>query len=235
MRKFIPFLIITILPCWGEDWTTSDGKTYKDVQAILIDSNQDVKFLSENVVTVVPLAKLSPEVKRSLLTNPAVKKMSRSVPPRGNKAASGTSTFGGPPKEKQKPKVPLTEEERYRAEVYRAVGSHWIQGLGKIILDITDDEVRIEYTILSDGSVQTMVLERGTDVRKRFLNVSLKAIQEAAPFSQFSPPLKKKWGESYNDYFIFSLHTISNNRNKKETPKKENNEREFHVEVQSAP
>jgi outer membrane biosynthesis protein TonB len=97
-----------------------------------------------------------------------------------------------------------TELGRYKAKVYLAVGSRWYPKVDKQLSLLSVGMVKIQYTIHYDGTVQTKVLE-GANLAM-LLPISLNSITEAAPFDPFTDAMRKQVGDSYTDYFTFSVY-----------------------------
>jgi outer membrane biosynthesis protein TonB len=106
------------------------------------------------------------------------------------------------------PEAMATELGRYKAMVYRAVGSRWYQKVGNQLQVLGVGSVHIQFTIYSDGTVRTKVLDGGNAPMQLLLSISLNSIIEAAPFPPFSPALQKEiGGDSYTDDFTFSIYS----------------------------
>ena len=111
------------------------------------------------------------------------------------------------------PAAMATEFGRYKAKVYRAVGGRWYPKVDKQFQVLPVGAVHIQFTIHSDGSVETKVLS-GNDATLQILRaISENAIRESAPFDPFTDTLKKEIaaeeggdGESYTDDFSFSIY-----------------------------
>jgi hypothetical protein len=100
-----------------------------------------------------------------------------------------------------------TELGRYKAKVYRAVGSRWYEKIGKQLQYIGVGSVHIQFTIYSDGTVSTKVLDGGNSTLEMLLSNSRNSITEAAPFPPFTPGMLKQVGDSYTDDFTFSIYS----------------------------
>ena len=98
-----------------------------------------------------------------------------------------------------------TELGKYKAEVYRRVGSRWYDKVDKQLQILPVGMVKIQYTIYSDGTVQTKLLEGGN--LQLLYAVSQNSITESAPFPPFTDAMIKEVGDSYTDYFTFSVYT----------------------------
>jgi len=101
-----------------------------------------------------------------------------------------------------------TELGRYKAKVYRAVGARWYEKVGQPLTfqTLPTGVVRIQYTIHSDGTVDTKILEGTTSTLQMLLSISLNSITEAAPFDPFSEGMRKEVGDSYTDDFTFQIY-----------------------------
>lgn len=106
-----------------------------------------------------------------------------------------------------------TELGRYKAKVYRAVGSRWYDKVGQQLQVLPVGLVRVQFTIYSDGSVTTMVLDGGNSTMQTLLSISINSIREAAPFDAFTDSMRQELikeqggdGNSYTDDFTFSVY-----------------------------
>ena len=102
---------------------------------------------------------------------------------------------------------------KYKAKVYRAVGSYWYPKVDNQFQLMPAGVVHIQFTIHDDGSVETKVLSGNDASLQILLSVSLNSIREAAPFDAFTPELEKEIareqhndGRSYTDDFSFSIY-----------------------------
>ncbi len=111
------------------------------------------------------------------------------------------------------PAANATEFGRYKAKVYRAVGSRWYAKVGQSFQVLPVGTVHIQFTINADGTVDTKVLEGDNSTLQMLLSISLNSITEAAPFDPFTDSLRKEIaksqgndGSSYTDDFTFSIY-----------------------------
>jgi hypothetical protein len=104
---------------------------------------------------------------------------------------------------------------RYKAKVYRAVGSRWYQKVGDQLQVLPVGAVRVQYTIYKDGTVTTKVLDGGNSTMQLLLSISVNSIRESAPFDKFDdvPGLREELaktqggnGDSFTDDFSFSVY-----------------------------
>ena len=75
--------------------------------------------------------------------------------------------------------------------------------------------MHIQFTIHSDGSIDTKVLDGGNAALQMLLSISLNSLREAAPYDTFDkyPGLREQIikeqggdGNSYTDDFTFSVY-----------------------------
>ena len=111
------------------------------------------------------------------------------------------------------PDAMATEFGKYKAKVYRAVGSRWYPKVDNQFQVLPVGLVHIQFTIHDDGSVETKVLEGDDASLQLLLSISLNSIRESAPFDPFTPSLRKEIareehndGRSYTDDFSFSIY-----------------------------
>jgi hypothetical protein len=100
---------------------------------------------------------------------------------------------------------PTTELGKYKALVYRAVGARWYARVDALGNTLPIGEVRIRYTIYSDGTVETKVLDNGGGNVPQLVSISLHAIKDSAPFPPFSPALIEEAGNNFTDDFTFTF------------------------------
>jgi hypothetical protein len=106
------------------------------------------------------------------------------------------------------PEAMPTDFGKYKALVYQAVGTRWYPKVNNQFQLLGVGSVRIQYTIYSDGTVTTKVLDGGSSSMQMLLSISLNSITEAAPFPPFTPGMLKqlKGEDSYTDEFTFSVY-----------------------------
>jgi hypothetical protein len=94
---------------------------------------------------------------------------------------------------------------RYKAKVYRAVGTRWYECVDRQLSLLPVGTVHIQFTIYKDGSVTTKILKGNKSDLQLLLFISLDAIRKSAPFDPFSEGLRKEVGNSYTDDFTFNI------------------------------
>jgi outer membrane biosynthesis protein TonB len=104
------------------------------------------------------------------------------------------------------PAAMATELGRYKAKVYRAVGSRWYPKVDKQFQLLPAGIVHIQFTIHKDGTVDTKVLEGNEADLQLLLAISLNSIREASPFEPFTDSMIREVGDSYTDDFSFSIY-----------------------------
>jgi hypothetical protein len=104
------------------------------------------------------------------------------------------------------PEAMATELGRYKAKVYRAVGSRWYDSVDRQLSLLPVGLVHIQFTIYKDGSVETKVLEGDQGALQLLCTISLDAIRNSAPFDPFTDSMIKQVGDSYTDDFTFSIY-----------------------------
>ena len=100
-----------------------------------------------------------------------------------------------------------TELGKYKAMVYRAVGSRWYQKVNNQLQVMPVGMVRVQYTIYSNGLVETKVLDGGNGSMQVLLSISVLSIREAAPFPAFTDAMRQQVGDSFTDDFSFSVYS----------------------------
>jgi hypothetical protein len=106
------------------------------------------------------------------------------------------------------PSAMATDLGRYKAKVYRAVGSRWYAKIGDQQMQVLGvGTVHISYRIYADGHMEILGDPDGHTPSLMMLHsISLNSMTEAAPFEPFSDKMKKEVGESYTDDFSFSIY-----------------------------
>jgi outer membrane biosynthesis protein TonB len=110
------------------------------------------------------------------------------------------------------PAAMATELGKYKQKVYRAVGSNWYPKVNNSFQVLGVGIVRVQFTIHSDGTVETKVLDAGNSSMQMLLSISINSIREAAPYDPFPPGMVKELinqggdGSSYTDDFTFSIY-----------------------------
>jgi outer membrane biosynthesis protein TonB len=102
---------------------------------------------------------------------------------------------------------------KYKQKVYLAVGSRWYPKVDNSFQLLGAGTVHIQFTIHSDGTVDTNVLDGGNSSMQMLLSISVNSIREAAPYDPFPPEMVKELisqqggdGSSYTDDFTFSVY-----------------------------
>ena len=104
---------------------------------------------------------------------------------------------------------------RYKALVYRAVGSRWYAKVGQSQSLLPVGRVHVQFTIYADGTVETKTLDSGNSNMQMLLSISINSIREAAIFPKFDdyPGMREDLikeqggdGSSYTDDFWFSVY-----------------------------
>jgi len=129
--------------------------------------------------------------------------------------AVATSVHGalGTQSDVNSPAAMASEFGKYKAKVYRTVGGHWYPDINQHFSTIPVGIVHIQFTIHSDGRVDTKVLSGDNGSLQILEAISLNSITEPAPYDVFTDSLKKEIakeqnndGESYTDDFTFSVY-----------------------------
>jgi outer membrane biosynthesis protein TonB len=126
-----------------------------------------------------------------------------SVPEIADDAHGALGTHGD-----NSPAAMATAFGKYKAKVYRAVGSRWYPQVDKQFQILPVGIVHIQFTIHSDGTVDTKVLEGDNASLQILCTISLNAIRESAPFDPFPAAMIQELGgaDSYTDDFTFSIY-----------------------------
>jgi outer membrane biosynthesis protein TonB len=96
----------------------------------------------------------------------------------------------------------------YMAKVRRAIGSIWYPKVEGQMQLVSVGTVRLRVTIHADGTVDVIPLggDNVSDSAQILRSISLRSIEEAAPFDRFTDSLKAKYGDSYTDEFTFQVY-----------------------------
>ncbi len=104
------------------------------------------------------------------------------------------------------PEAMKTDLGQYKARFYQAVGSRWYPQISQSMQLIGVGSVRIQYTIMPDGTITTKILEGGNGSMQILLYASLGAIRGCSPFLPFPPSMLKDYPNGYTDDFSFSIY-----------------------------
>jgi len=105
------------------------------------------------------------------------------------------------------PAAMATELGRYKAKIYRAVGSRWYAKVNAQLQIMPVGMVHITYTVHSDGRLEITGDPDANNAQVMLLHsISYQAMIEAAPFDAFSESMKRDVGESFTDDFTFSIY-----------------------------
>jgi outer membrane biosynthesis protein TonB len=111
------------------------------------------------------------------------------------------------------PEAMATEFGRYKAKVYRSIGSRWHLKVDPQASLFGVGMVRVQFTISADGTVETKVLEGDTAALQLLLSDSVDSIREGAPYDPFTDSLRKEIakeegndGSSYTDDCTFTIY-----------------------------
>lgn len=111
------------------------------------------------------------------------------------------------------PAAMTTELGKYKQRFYNAVASHWYPDVNSHFQILPVGMVRIQYTIHSDGRIDTKVLEGDTSTMQQLLYISRGSILTVSPFFPFTDSMREELvkkqggdGESYTDDFTFSVY-----------------------------
>ncbi len=136
------------------------------------------------------------------------------TPPTPSQEQQATSVHGALGRNADNsPAAMATALGKYKQKVYLAVGSRWYPKVDKSFQLIGPGTVDIQFTIHSDGRVETKVLDAGNSSMQTLLSISINSIREAAPFDPFPPEMVKELiseqggdGSTYTDDFSFSVY-----------------------------
>ncbi len=135
------------------------------------------------------------------------------APSQQQQAASVHGSLGRPGD--NSPAAMATVLGKYKQRIYLAVGSRWYPKINNSLQLLGVGEVHVQYTIHSDGTVETKVLDGGNSSMQMLLSISINSILEAAPYDKFDdyPGLREEIikeqggdGSSYTDDFTFSVY-----------------------------
>ncbi len=105
------------------------------------------------------------------------------------------------------PQAMATDLGRYKAKVYRTVGSHWYAGVNNQIQLLGVGTVHVTYTVHSDGRMEITADPDKNNASLMLLHtISIQAMLDSSPFDPFSDAMKREVGESYSDDFTFSVY-----------------------------
>jgi outer membrane biosynthesis protein TonB len=104
---------------------------------------------------------------------------------------------------------------KYKQYVYSVVGSYWYPKVNNAFQVLGVGTVHVQFTIHSDGTVDTKVLDGGNSTMQMLLSISVNSIRQGAPYDSFDkyPGLREAIikeqggdGSTYTDDFTFSVY-----------------------------
>lgn len=91
--------------------------------------------------------------------------------------------------------VPKTEVDRYKAVVYKAIGSAWYEAVEKNKSALSVGEIRIKFHVHSNGTLDEITMTHDGGVTDAARNICLEAIRRANSFPAFTPRMIQQVGD----------------------------------------
>jgi outer membrane biosynthesis protein TonB len=98
-----------------------------------------------------------------------------------------------------------TELGRYKAKLYRAIGSRWYLYVQKQISLLSVGSVRIRFYVRANGVIDNLQILDG-DPRSVLTNISRRSILEVGAMEPFPDQMKEQLGDGYYEEITFSIY-----------------------------
>ncbi|SDU01960.1 hypothetical protein SAMN05444156_1479 [Verrucomicrobium sp. GAS474] len=123
-------------------------------------------------------------------------------------AQARTQIAGGAPKEIGDPSPDSKETEigRYKAKLYKTIGTYWYINVEKNMTILGVGEVRFKFYVRANGMIDQITAISSSGQADVLKGVSLKAIREGLPFEPFSDSMKQQLGDGYWEEITFSIY-----------------------------
>jgi len=99
-----------------------------------------------------------------------------------------------------------SEIGRYKAKLYRAVGSRWYIHVQQFISTLSVDKIRIRFYVRSDGRIKKLEVTEGNP-QSALAGISIRSIKEIdGQLEPFSDSMKQQLGDGYWEEISFSVY-----------------------------
>jgi outer membrane biosynthesis protein TonB len=112
---------------------------------------------------------------------------------------------GGAPGHLPSPEARETELGRYKAKIYRAIGSRWYLNVEIAKADLAIGVIKIRFYVQANGVVRNVEVVEDTG-GQMLRTISVRAIVDSAPFEPFSDSMKAQLGDGYAEEFTFTIY-----------------------------
>ncbi|QSR86668.1 hypothetical protein EM20IM_09345 [Candidatus Methylacidiphilum infernorum] len=104
------------------------------------------------------------------------------------------------------PSARETELGRYKARLYRAIGSRWYLEVEQSMGLLAIGSVRIRFYVQSDGTVSSIQVINEEGITEVLRSISLDSIRLSAPFGPFSEAMKGQIGNGFWEEITFTIY-----------------------------
>ncbi|TFE67479.1 hypothetical protein A7Q10_01255 [Methylacidiphilum caldifontis] len=104
------------------------------------------------------------------------------------------------------PSARETELGRYKARLYRAIGSRWYLEVEQSMGLLAIGSVRVRFYVQSDGTVSSLQVISEEGITEVLRTISLDSIRLSAPFGPFSEEMKGQIGNGFWEEITFTIY-----------------------------
>ncbi|CAF0701056.1 putative Outer membrane biosynthesis protein TonB [Candidatus Methylacidithermus pantelleriae] len=104
------------------------------------------------------------------------------------------------------PEAAETELGRYKAKMYRAIGSAWYWLVDQNMTLLALGTVRIKFYVTADGTVRDLSVMTESGETAVLRAISLQSIRKAFPMEPFSESLKRQVGDGFWEECSFTIY-----------------------------
>lgn len=104
------------------------------------------------------------------------------------------------------PAAKESELGRYKAKVYRAIGSRWYISVEKNMAVLALGEAKIKFFVRANGTIDQIEVIDSTVNAEVLRNLSIRSVKDSQPFEVFSDSLKQQLGEGYWEEITFTIY-----------------------------
>lgn len=194
-----------------------DGKGEEKVEIAKVNPN-DVPLRPEREFSPDAMPLLAPEARREKarpmqrVEDPERPTPRPVTPPRPSGGFSASrirsDVRGGGTRGENSAGSRASAEGRFMAKLYRSVGSYWYQYIAQKRQLVRVGTIEITFFLHADGRIsQVRTSGDSTGGNNPFLEaVSKQAIMSIAPFDEFPPEMREKYGDGFTHSFEFSMY-----------------------------
>ena len=104
------------------------------------------------------------------------------------------------------PSARETELGRYKARLYRAIGSRWYLEVEQNMGLLAIGSVRVRFYVQSDGTISSLQVISEDGITEVLRSISLDSIRLSAPFGPFSEAMKGQIGDGFWEEITFTIY-----------------------------